>query len=624
MAGSVYGWAWSSAAVDNPSNVASTFIEHDDYGFFEMLTNNAQDANYNNYITGRNTGGTGTTTKTTTTTTATSTGPTIKPTPYDYIVVGAGYGGIITADRLSEAGKKVLLIERGGPSTQQTGGTTVASGWTGTKLTRFDIPGLFEAMFDGNNNYWWCKDITVWAGCLLGGGASINSALYWYPTSDDFSSTVTGWPVDSVWQDYTTYTNKVKARLPSTDAPSTDGKRYLEQVFPIMQQLLTPQGYSNITINDNPNYKDHVYGYSAYDFIGGKRGGPVATYLQTALARSNFNYMDYTFVYSVVRNGATITGVQTNNTAYGGNGIIPLTTNGRVILSGGAFGTTRILVSSGIGPASQLSVAASIPTISAKMPAQSQWINLPVGLNVNDNPSINLVFTHPSVDDNGNWGSIVTSPRAADEAQYVANQSGLFSQSSPRVNFWRAFSGSDGVTRWVQGTARPGGQANTTKSYNASNIMTITLYLSTGLTSRGQIGITPGYTAQPIVEPYWQDPVDKEVMMEAIADVLSTQSSVSGNFTLITPDLTVMTMKQYVDNYPASGLLSNHWVGSTRMGTSASNSVVDVNCKVWNTNNLFVVDAGIIPNMPRGNPHGAIMVASEMAAVKILGLAGGP
>lgn len=48
-------------------------------------------------------------------------------TPFDYIIVGAGPAGIIAADRISETGKKVLLLERGGPSTQETGGNYAAS-----------------------------------------------------------------------------------------------------------------------------------------------------------------------------------------------------------------------------------------------------------------------------------------------------------------------------------------------------------------------------------------------------------------------------------------------------------------------------------------------------------------
>lgn len=87
---------------------------------------------YQNYLNGN--GGTPTSQPTTGPTTTAPSGPTVSATPYDYIVVGAGPGGIITADRLSEAGKKVLLIERGGPSTGETGGTYTAPWAAGTNV----------------------------------------------------------------------------------------------------------------------------------------------------------------------------------------------------------------------------------------------------------------------------------------------------------------------------------------------------------------------------------------------------------------------------------------------------------------------------------------------------------
>lgn len=89
--------------------------------------------------------------------------------------------------------------------------------------------------------------------------------LYWYPTYNDFSSAA-GWPAS--WNNHGPYTAKLTARLPGTDHPSTDGKRYLEQTFDVASQLLRVQGYTNITINSNPDFKDHVFGYSEFAVRG--------------------------------------------------------------------------------------------------------------------------------------------------------------------------------------------------------------------------------------------------------------------------------------------------------------------------------------------------------------------
>lgn len=65
-------------------------------------------------------------------------------------------------------------------------------------------------------------------------------------------------------------------------------------------------------------------------------------------------------------------------------------------------------------------------------------------------------------------------------------------------------------------------------------------------------------------------------------------------------------------------------MGTNKIGTddgrSGGTAVVDLDTKVYGTDNLFVVDASIFPGMTTGNPSAAIIIASEMAAARILAL----
>lgn len=47
-------------------------------------------------------------------------------------------------------------------------------------------------------------------------------------------------------------------------------------------------------------------------------------------------------------------------------------------------------------------------------------------------------------------------------------------------------------------------------------------YSSTGITSRGRVGIDAALRARPLVNPWFADPTDKTVLVKALKDVIST------------------------------------------------------------------------------------------------------
>ena len=65
-------------------------------------------------------------------------------------------------------------------------------------------------------------------------------------------------------------------------------------------------------------------------------------------------------------------------------------------------------------------------------------------------------------------------------------------------------------------------------------------------------------------------------------------------------------------------------IGTCKIGTddgrTGGSAVVDLNTKVYGTDNLFVVDASIFPGMITTNPSAYIVTVAEHAAEKILAL----
>lgn len=138
---------------------------------------------------------------------------------------------------------------------------------------------------------------------------------------------------------------RVFTRIPGTDHPSKDGQLYIQSGYNIVGPGLAKAGWTNVTANNVPGEKNRTFAHTPYMYINAERGGPMATYLVTANARSNFHMWLNTSVERINRIGGHATSLNVIATSNGGHaGTVPLTPiTGRVIVAGGAFGTPKLL-----------------------------------------------------------------------------------------------------------------------------------------------------------------------------------------------------------------------------------------------------------------------------------------
>jgi cellobiose dehydrogenase (acceptor) len=586
----VFGWVKHTTTPATPADPEAYLDQHAYYNIAVQPAASMRDSAYTSWI---SQGGGSSTTRTATTTTAapTTTAPascaasqTAGTDTYDYIVAGAGAGGIPIAAKLAEAGKKVLLVEKGPPSSGRWGGKIKPKWLDGTNLTRFDVPGLCNQIWVDSEGIA-CRDASSMAGCVLGGGTAINAGLWWKPNPADFDENFpSGWKSG----DMNGAINRVFQKIPGTYIPSMDGKTYLRQGFNTLAAALASSNWASVEANSQPGNKHKVYSQTPYMFSNGERGGPMATYLVEASKRSNFKLLTNTGVRRIVRTGGKATAVELEaQTADGKCGTVKLAANGRVIVSAGVFGTSKILMRSGIGPTDQLNIVKASTTDGASMIASSSWLNLPVGKNLDDHTNTDVVIDNKDAQFY-DFYEAYTDPIPSDKTAYLTKRSGILAQAAPNIGpvFWEIITGSDRSQRQLQWTARVEGGHDIT----ANTSMVISQYLGRGKTSRGRITITPSLSMTVSELPFVNTDGDVAAIVQGIKNlkaVVAKNPKLSMRYP--TADESV---EDFVANYPNSvgSRTANHWVGTAKMGTdsglSGGSAVVDTNTKVYGTDNV--------------------------------------
>ncbi|KAF2147058.1 uncharacterized protein K452DRAFT_214995, partial [Aplosporella prunicola CBS 121167] len=596
----VLGWAVSDDAPTSPASTDAKLLYHSTgFGAFGMPIAKAESADYDTWAalastTAAGSGSTGTSSGSGSASTPVSTpvntplaAPTTAKETYDYIVIGGGAAGIIAAERFAESKKSVLLLERGAPSTKSSGGSDTLS-WNNS-VTAYDVP-AYGYKTSGSEL---CDDTASSAGCLVGGSSTINAEMFVKPQEADFEN----WPQGWQWSDISESAESFYERNPGTDKPSSDGRYYNQGVFSILSKLFTSNGWNEVSAIEKPNEKTKVFAHPPWNIQNGLRAGPVKTYLPLAQAMDNFKFQTGAKVLKLVRSGSAVTGVEVQ-LEDGSTQIINVNADGKVVLAGGALSTPRILFNSGIGPADQIKTVKS-GSSGVTVPEQADWIELPVGKGLKDHP----IFTVSVTAANANFTEYDPTSPTKNEISLFAQGAGPLSEGMQRLNFWTNVKGTDGVTRYIQGTTAATG----------SNGIKIKVYLTHGLTSTGVLGITADGTTTFSTEPWMNTDGDKAAIKSFMTDLIAyikKDSSLSIESTT--------GEEVTADSLIATHVTGDHFVGTAKMGADKSSAVVDTDCKVFGTDNLFVVDASIHPDLPTGNTQAIVMVVSEHAAKKII------
>ena len=299
---------------------------------------------------------------------------------YDYVIVGAGSAGCVLASRLSAAPEaKVLLLEAGGPDTQQEIHIPVAF----SKLFKTEVDWAYETepqqhMLD--RRLFWPR------GKVLGGSSSINAMIYirghraiydrWAELVDP------GWGYDALLpyfkrsENFEGGASAIHATGGPLNVTSPRDPNPLSRAF--VGAAATALGVAR----DVDFNREEQEGVGLYDLTqkAGKRHSTVSAFLKPAMSRPNLTIATGAHATSIRLAGRRATGV-----SYLQDGKETYAEAGEVILCGGAINSPQLLLLSGIGPAADLE-ALDIPVA----------VNLPgVGENLQDHLIVLLNYTCP-------------------------------------------------------------------------------------------------------------------------------------------------------------------------------------------------------------------------------------
>ncbi|KAH9054897.1 aryl-alcohol-oxidase from pleurotus Eryingii [Lactarius vividus] len=518
---------------------------------------------------------------------------TLPNTSYTYIIVGAGLGGSVLANRLSKNPKNRVLLIEAGPS--DTVNPSIPIPFLATALVPSVVSWNYTTVPQTGLGG---RSIAYPRGRTLGGSTSINYMVWTRGPASDFDRLAhvtgdSGWS----WKSIRSTLIGVETLVAPPDGHNTTGeinpafhclngpvKISVQDTTPLDRRIFdTTAQLAEFPFNEDMNSGNPLgIGWAQFSIGGGQRSSASVSYLTPVLSRSNLDILINTQVTKVVQTGTqgglpVFRGIQFAQSAHG-----PLFTRHatkEVILAAGAVNTPQLLMLSGIGDSAQLS-RFNIRTI----------VNLPdVGKNMQDHVVLSNVFSVNSNFTNDDIGRNTTL-FLNDLAQWGQSHTGLFASTATSEIGWLRLPKNATIFKTVNDPSS-GPQAPHYEFIFANEFANLITP-----TSRGSITLA---SAKPFDAPNI-DPA----LLNSDFDIFTIREGTDAQ------------IEAYARNHAATVF---HPFSTAFMSpNSSSHGVVNPDFGVKKTVGLRIVDASVLPHVPAAHPQAALYAVAERAAKLIV------
>ena len=516
----------------------------------------------------------------------------------DVIIVGGGTAGSVLAERLTRSeSRRVMLIEAGEPPS-----------------SRFvSIPAGFPRLFKGDHDWAFESEpqravggrtIFTPRGKMLGGSSNMNAMMHQWCHPADFD----GWVADGAtgwgWNDVVP-TFREQERWNGDDADQGRGRSGPMNIEPnrnvrALSRLFVEAAH-RVGLPEDPHYNGHAYTgawIAELAHRGGKRFSACDAYLDPASKRPNLEIVTGAHATKIEIVDGRATGV-----TFRRAGAERTESARAVVLAAGAYASPQILMLSGIGPAASLQEF-GIPVV----------VDAPdVGQGLQDHPVIPMVFGARTTD------TMRRAESVSELLRYVVLKRGMLASNGVEAFAFTQIHADPVEAPDLELLFLPFEYRNQFLEPPQVDAFSIAPAVVKPR-SRGCVLLR---SADPLVPPaidpaLLSDPdgVDAAVLWEGarLCRTIAAMSPLAEqNAGELRPGASVESEQDFLA-YACTELQTVYHPTSTcRMG-SDSRAVVDPRLGVRGVDGLWVVDASVMPSVPRGHPNAVVAMIANRAA----------